>query len=625
MAQTKMEILITGDPTEFLKALDQAKTGAAAAGTKITSSVKAGAQEAEGALQQFAGASATAAQSYIKDQRMQGRQANFLAKEILDLGIVGKGAGEMLKGGFGLAIEALGGLREGLSKVAVGLILFEAIKVGVTVFNHFSEAAKKAAEEAKAFGEQVASSLTKAVDKLTDLRNKSRPDSAQTGDSLDATVRLRDRNVARLGELERELAAINAKYVADVASMGEGAGPGVDTRAQADEMRRLTEEVAKYNAMVSATTEVQATQRRAEAAARAAALADSEARGNAEYEMGPGDGGVLAVGQKIDLLRQKFAQVSQEAAAIIAKARGASEEELERLRLKGELIGLNAQLTASTTQAEIDATRRRIQAAREESAAKMRGLGMVGPGNVGGESQFGKDRNAQIEDETRQDELSGKFSGFDTPDVGDAKKGMDGYNKSLHTSIEMGQQWGATLGDAIAGIADGSASLGRVFARVGQQIVATLTQMLITTITTDAATAASTQARAMGQVTANAAVAASGAASSVATTPFIGPVLAIAAMGAILGAVLGLLGGIGGKAIGGAVNTGIPYIVGEAGQEMFVPSVSGSIVPNSQLGRGRGLTVNINAVDARSVSRLFRDHDGELMRTIRNASRAGRG
>ena len=35
---------------------------------------------------------------------------------------------------------------------------------------------------------------------------------------------------------------------------------------------------------------------------------------------------------------------------------------------------------------------------------------------------------------------------------------------------------------------------------------------------------------------------------------------------------------------GGRVEAGTPYIVGEIGKELFVPDVSGDIIPNDQLG-----------------------------------------
>ena len=53
----------------------------------------------------------------------------------------------------------------------------------------------------------------------------------------------------------------------------------------------------------------------------------------------------------------------------------------------------------------------------------------------------------------------------------------------------------------------------------------------------------------------------------------------------------GLFGGA--RAAGGPVAAGSTYLVGEQGPELFVPSSSGSIVPNSMLGGGGGLVVNV--------------------------------
>lgn len=62
-----------------------------------------------------------------------------------------------------------------------------------------------------------------------------------------------------------------------------------------------------------------------------------------------------------------------------------------------------------------------------------------------------------------------------------------------------------------------------------------------------------------------------------------------------LGSVLGVPAGK--KAIGGSVQSGQPYMVGERGPEMFVPSRSGSIVPNGKMGGGISISV-----DARGAS-----------------------
>ena len=58
----------------------------------------------------------------------------------------------------------------------------------------------------------------------------------------------------------------------------------------------------------------------------------------------------------------------------------------------------------------------------------------------------------------------------------------------------------------------------------------------------------------------------------------------------------GLLGGLFKRAQGGPVSAGTPYMVGERGPELFMPSRGGSIIPNNALGGG-GTSVVVN-VDA---------------------------
>ena len=60
---------------------------------------------------------------------------------------------------------------------------------------------------------------------------------------------------------------------------------------------------------------------------------------------------------------------------------------------------------------------------------------------------------------------------------------------------------------------------------------------------------------------------------------------------------------------GGPVQAGQPYLVGEAGPELFVPSQSGQVVSNAQLQSGGGQTnITINAIDTQSFqTALARD------------------
>lgn len=60
-----------------------------------------------------------------------------------------------------------------------------------------------------------------------------------------------------------------------------------------------------------------------------------------------------------------------------------------------------------------------------------------------------------------------------------------------------------------------------------------------------------------------------------------------------IGSVFGGLFG-GGKAMGGQVNAGTSYLVGEKGAEVFTPATNGVITPNGALGGSTNVVVNVN-------------------------------
>lgn len=64
----------------------------------------------------------------------------------------------------------------------------------------------------------------------------------------------------------------------------------------------------------------------------------------------------------------------------------------------------------------------------------------------------------------------------------------------------------------------------------------------------------------------------------------------------------------GGKAMGGPVNAGTSYVVGERGPELFVPNTAGTIVPNGGGGRGNTINLTVNgAIDAEGTARTIVD------------------
>jgi hypothetical protein len=58
--------------------------------------------------------------------------------------------------------------------------------------------------------------------------------------------------------------------------------------------------------------------------------------------------------------------------------------------------------------------------------------------------------------------------------------------------------------------------------------------------------------------------------------------------------------GFGRAAVGGYPAPGKPVMVGERGPELFVPTSSGKIIPNHQMGAGGGMTINVDARGATS-------------------------
>jgi len=79
------------------------------------------------------------------------------------------------------------------------------------------------------------------------------------------------------------------------------------------------------------------------------------------------------------------------------------------------------------------------------------------------------------------------------------------------------------------------------------------------------------------------------------------------------------------KALGGSVNAGKPYMVGESGRELFIPNQSGHIVSNQdlkQMGTAQAaptVNFNISTVDAAGFDQLLASRKGLITSIINNA------
>jgi len=76
------------------------------------------------------------------------------------------------------------------------------------------------------------------------------------------------------------------------------------------------------------------------------------------------------------------------------------------------------------------------------------------------------------------------------------------------------------------------------------------------------------------------------------------------------------------KAIGGPVQAGNPYIVGERGPELFLPSRTGSIVSNDKMGGGGGVTVVQNINVSTGVQQTVRTEIKSLMPQIAESAKS---
>ena len=74
-----------------------------------------------------------------------------------------------------------------------------------------------------------------------------------------------------------------------------------------------------------------------------------------------------------------------------------------------------------------------------------------------------------------------------------------------------------------------------------------------------------------------------------------------------------------GREYGGDVIANKPYIVGEAGPEVFTPGRTGTITPNDQLGNQTNVNFSINAVDTRNFDQLLVARRGLIIGMINKA------
>lgn len=212
---------------------------------------------------------------------------------------------------------------------------------------------------------------------------------------------------------------------------------------------------------------------------------------------------------------------------------------------------------------------------------------------------FASGLNKQIQDIVNSlGQVSDVVPEFTAPaieSISDLQLGFKSWSDSLPSMEEniqnLTKQGLEGMTDALTAGITGAANFADAMKSMAKSVVDSLIKMLIQKYIVDAAFGAITGFFGGGQDTSN----------IVGHADFVGPMQP--------------------RAIGGSVQNGSPYMVGERGPEMFIPNSQGSIVPNNKLGGGGGVVVNQTINVTTGVQQTVRAEIATLMPQIANAAK----
>lgn len=95
-----------------------------------------------------------------------------------------------------------------------------------------------------------------------------------------------------------------------------------------------------------------------------------------------------------------------------------------------------------------------------------------------------------------------------------------------------------------------------------------------------------------------------------------------AGVGGLLASLGGSLLGLPGRATGGPVSQGRPYLIGERGPELFVPSSTGRVEPLRSAGRDLRVSISLQA-PAGAEPQILRQSSRQVARAVRSAIARG--
>lgn len=288
----------------------------------------------------------------------------------------------------------------------------------------------------------------------------------------------------------------------------------------------------------------------------------------------------IAVQEQIAAARVEL--IEQELAKDIAEKKNEADQQLLDQKLElldDERRTLEVEADATVSRRErVEIERRILAIQQEEERARLEAA--IAAGQIADAAQ------ARANLEQRQGTERGQLEKGGAGPVGQYLEGLRSSAANLNDELENVAVGGLqSLNDGLADAIVRGDSLGKVFSRVANQIIADLLRIAIqqaaTKIFSTILSAVGSSVKTSGST---------GSTAAVGTGNFKGP-----------------------RALGGPVSKGSTYLVGEQGQELFVPNVDGQIVSNSKLrgmsggGGGVSLTINAPGATAETVALIRRE------------------
>lgn len=183
---------------------------------------------------------------------------------------------------------------------------------------------------------------------------------------------------------------------------------------------------------------------------------------------------------------------------------------------------------------------------------------------------------------------------------------------SVFTAMQTG------MSRAVEGMVTGSMNakqaMATIWGGIRQAIIGEITKILIARV----AAFAKERLLGMAGIGVEAAKAGAGAASAVAPIPIVGPGLAVAALATVFGAVSAMSGKVPSARGGWVVPSGTNPMTQLHEEEMVLPKAESRVIQDlaQNGGGGGGVNFTVQALDARSVQRLFDENGAALARSL---------